>query len=148
MLNAEHLRLAHIRIDLALELPCGAVHGLDVDHREAVVDRHAGALVLRQVVIRVGLADGEGLPHAALAVIRHGARHGEGLRIHVVHALGQWVAAVHRHRFHLVDLAQLPGDVGETAALTAERHHLVTVAVLVRFAFPFYQKKQNVSMKI
>ncbi|MNZ83532.1 hypothetical protein D3C78_1022630 [compost metagenome] len=109
------------------------MHGLHVNHAEAVVDRHPAALVDRQVMVRVGLADGEGLPQRALAVIGDGARHGERLCIHVVHTLGQRVACIHRGGLHLVDLAQLPGDIGEAATLAAEGHHLITVAVLMGF---------------
>src|SRR5690606_35920174 len=95
---------------------------------------YPAALVLGQVVVGVGLADGEGLPQAATPVIRHGTRDGEGLRIHVVGALGQRVAAVDRFGVDLVDLAQLPGDVGETATLATEGHDLIAVAVTVGFA--------------
>src|SRR5690606_33282797 len=125
VLHAEHLRRAQAGVDLALELAGGAVHGLNIDHAEAVIDRYPAALVLGQVVVGVGLADGEGLPQAATPVIRHGTRDGEGLRIHVVGALGQRVAAVDRFGVDLVDLAQLPGDVGETATLATEGHDLI-----------------------
>src|SRR5690606_41619499 len=72
VLHAEHLRRAQAGVDLALELAGGAVHGLNIDHAEAVIDRYPAALALGQVVVGVGLADGEGLPQAATPVIRHG----------------------------------------------------------------------------
>ena len=86
------------------------MHGLHVDHREAVVQRDSAALVDRQVMVRVRLADGEGLPRLALAVVGDGARHGEGLCIHIMDALGQRVAGerIERRCLQLIDLAQLP----------------------------------------
>ena len=81
----------------------------------------------------MGLANGEGFPEAAFTVIGDGAGNGEGLRVHEVHALGQRMALIDRHRLDLIDLAKLPGDIREASALATEGNHLVTVAVTVGF---------------
>lgn len=107
--------------------------GLHVDHAEAVVNGYTGTLVLGQVVVWMGLSDGEGFPQAALTVIGDGAGNGERLGVHVVDTFRQRMAFIHRFRLHFVHLSELPGDVRETAALATESHHLVTIAVAVGF---------------
>ena len=104
--------------------------GLHVDHRERVVDRDAGALVDRQVVVGVRLADREGLPQLALAVVDQRAVDVVDLGIDVEDALADRVRRVHRCGLQHIDLAQLPGDLREAATLPAEVHELVATRIL------------------
>ena len=80
---------AELGLDSTLEFSGGAVLGLNIDARKAIVDRNSGSLILREVIIGMGLADIEDFPEIAFRVIGIGSRDSEGLSIHVMDALAQ-----------------------------------------------------------
>ena len=98
--------------------------GLHVVHHKAIIDGDAGTLVLGQVPIRVGLADGERFPQVSLAVKLRLARNRIRLRIDIHYAPTQRVVRILGSTVQFIDLAQFPSGLGET---TVHVYKLVTV---------------------
>ena len=90
-LHTHHFRWSQLGINQTLELACGAVLALNVDHAETVINRNTRTLVDGVVKIRMTLPDGPALPQLVLAVINQRSGHCESLCIHMHHTLSDGV---------------------------------------------------------